>query len=279
MDSWQDYRQFMNEALTKAATHFHVTLNGKPTYGWYDRSIGSQVIGKQKKCWLRVVSEKKWWAQGDWWVGNIEANQIKGIPKPHVIDIYEWEDGEIQLRAELMSFVEGHVCSSTQELKSYIDLPEQWWLELRASLNTLSAIQTERKIGDQDRVTRRFLVFYGDDVESKVTHWITAHGDLHWANLMAPQLTILDWERWGKAPAGYDAATLYCYSLLVPEVAKRVYETFADILDTPEGILAQLYVITRLLSRIDKGDCIDLAGPLHRHARNLIFRHRLNCNY
>lgn len=50
MESWQDHRHFMNQALTKASTHFHVTLNGKPKYGWYDRSIGSKVICSQSNC-------------------------------------------------------------------------------------------------------------------------------------------------------------------------------------------------------------------------------------
>ncbi|MGH3885275.1 MAG: hypothetical protein ACRDSZ_01695 [Pseudonocardiaceae bacterium] len=65
-----------------------------------------------------------------------------------------------------------------------------------------------------------------------VTTWSTAHGDLQWANLTAPAPYLLDWEGWGIAPAGYDAATLYCYSLLAPNTARRVYETFTDILDT-----------------------------------------------
>lgn len=127
---------------------------------------------------------------------------------------------------------------------------------------------------NQDDISHQFLVFYGDDIDSRVRNWTTAHRDLHWSNLLAPQFTILDWEGWGLAPAGYDAATLYCYSLLVPEMAKRVYHTFVDLLDTPEGIQAQLYVITRMLRRIDKGDYMELAGPLHRHARTLLTRYR-----
>src|SRR5262249_18638582 len=43
--------------------------------------------------------------------------------------------------------------------------------------------------------------------------WATAHGDLHFANLCAPNLHLLDWEGWGLAPAGYNAATLHSHSL------------------------------------------------------------------
>lgn len=65
---------------------------------------------------------------------------------------------------------------------------------------------------------------------------------LHWSNLTGPSLAILDWEGWGLALAGTDAATLHAYSLPVPEVAAQVHETFADILDTPDGLQARLLV-------------------------------------
>lgn len=47
-------------------------------------------------------------------------------------------------------------------------------------------------------------------------------------------------------------------------MADRVYCTLADLLNTKDGIIAQLYVITHLLRRMDRGDSLDLAGPLHR---------------
>lgn len=61
---------------------------------------------------------------------------------------------------------------------------------------------------------------------------------------------MLDWEGWGKARAGYDAATRYCYSLLVPSVAEQLDKMFSDILNTRDGVITQRYVITRLLRRI-----------------------------
>lgn len=136
---WGDHRTFMSEALMKATSYFHVILQGNRTFGWHDRSIGSPVIRNHERYWLRVVSENKKWIQKDWWEGNFIANEIKGIPKPNVIDFYEWEDGNMQLRAELMTIVAGRVCSPTQELRSYIDLPDNWWLELRNSLLVLSS--------------------------------------------------------------------------------------------------------------------------------------------
>lgn len=74
----------------------------------------------------------------------------------------------------------------------------------------------------------------------------------------------------GPSPAGTDAATLLCYSLLVPEVAETVRELFADSLDTATGRVAQLYVVARLLRRIDGGDYPELAAPIVAHARTLL---------
>jgi hypothetical protein len=62
----------------------------------------------------------------------------------------------------------------------------------------------------------------GVDLDIASVPWTTAHCDLHWGNLTAPTLTILDWETWGRAPAGYDAATLLCTSLGFPGLTRRV---------------------------------------------------------
>lgn len=96
------------------------------------------------------------------------------------------------------------------------------------------------------------------------------HGDLHWNNLLRPRLGILDWELWGTGPAGTDAATLYCYSLLVPRVANLIAQEFADTLDSDDGRRALLYVTARLLSRADNGDHPDLAPALHGQAAGLL---------
>jgi aminoglycoside phosphotransferase (APT) family kinase protein len=96
------------------------------------------------------------------------------------------------------------------------------------------------------------------------------HGDLHWSNLVHPRFGLLDWELWGRGPAGTDAATLYCHSLLVPATAKTIHSMFADALTSPTGRAAQLYIVARMLRRVDDGDYPDLAEPLTRHARGLL---------
>ncbi|WP_237527925.1 hypothetical protein [Streptomyces sp. SID2119] len=94
-------------------------------------------------------------------------------------------------------------------------------------------------------------------------------GDLHWANLAGPQLSVLDREGWGMAPAGYDAALLHAYSLAVPELAERVRREFSDILASEAGCFAELVVITELLQSAERGDNRELVPALRQRAREV----------
>jgi len=263
------HRQWMGEQLATAAEHFGLILEGEPTFGWHDRTIGSRALGADGERWLRVSWSHTQWTKDDFWTGNQEAATIVSVPKPTVLDMYEWGEQTYRNRAEVMTLVTDRVCSKTQELRTELDLSPQWWSDLRSAQNALSEHKTRRTVTSQEAVTRRLLAFFGSSVDPLVTRWTTAHGDLNWSNLTAPRLVILDWESFGIAPAGYDAATLYVLSLLMPETAKKVYEKFADVLDSPDGVRSQLHVIGRYLKRVENGDFPDFADALHRHARQL----------
>lgn len=261
--------QWMHDNLHRAADHFGLTISGEPTLGWLFRSISVLAYKGNDQVWLRVNSEDPQWIGGDFWTGNLDANVFTGLSKPRVLDVFEWEEGR-QQRAEVMTLVPGAPCSPTDVLRQAVDLPDAWWAELRRTVDTIAYTPTERTNADQDKVTNRLRQRFGDAVDPVVSQWETVHGDVHWSNLMHPDFGLLDWELWGRGPAGTDAATLLCYSLLVPETAERVRATFNDVLGTPSGRLAQLYVIARLLGRIDKGDYPDLAAPLADHAKALL---------
>lgn len=265
------FRNFMRHNIARAADHFEVTVTGTPLFGWRLRSIGAPAAGRDGMRWLRVVSEEAQWARGCGWTGNLDANSISDLTKPHVIDVFEWSEQDWRhQRVEVMTVVPGGPCSQTDILRSAPDLSKAWLTGLRRSLDSLAATSTERTHADQARVSRRIHGRFGAAVDATVTKWVTVHGDLHWSNLMQPRFGVLDWELWGRGPAGTDAATLLCYSLLVPEIAETVHTLFADVLDTPTGRVAQLYVVARLLRRIDGGDYPELAQPLTKHASKLL---------
>lgn len=265
----EHFASWMYDNLEAAARHFGLTVTGAPVFGWRLRSIGARAEGSQGVRWLRVVSQEPEWAQGEHWTGTLDANAITGVPKPRVLDVHEWREGRIQ-RAEVMTLMPGAPCSPTDALQSDPDLTAEWWSQLRRSTDVLAAAGTERRNADQAKVSQRITERFGDNVDTTVAEWETVHGDLHWSNLLGPDFALLDWELWGRGPAGTDAATLLCYSLLVPAVADRVRALFADKLDSTPGRVAQMFVVARLLRRADGGDHPELREPLERHSAQLI---------
>ena len=253
----------MRAHLRHAAAEFAVPVVGEAVFGWRARSIGAPVRHPAGPRWLRVVSEETRWAHGEWWTGNADARAVVGIRAPRTLDVLEWELGDgLRQRAELRTHLDGTPCSDTDALRQELALPETWWAELRRSLDVLRTVPTARLRDDVPEVHRAIRDRLG--LTPEIPEWETVHGDLHWANLLRPEFGILDWELWGHGPAGTDAATLYCYSLLAPRTAGRVWSTFADVLGTPSGTTAQLYVAARILNRVDMGDHPDLARPLHQ---------------
>jgi Ser/Thr protein kinase RdoA (MazF antagonist) len=248
--------------LAAAARRFEVLLAGPAVFGWRLRSIGAPVTSEDGPRWVRVVSDYPEFASGDGWTGNSDANSLTGLAKPQVLAVVEWDDDGRRQRGELLTYLPGTPVSASDVLRQEVDLTGDWWAELRRTLAVLRATDTDRSNTTQDMLTHRARDVYGADLP--IRRWETVHGDLHWNNLLAPRFGLLDWELWGRGPAGLDAASLYCHSLLVPTVASRVWEAFADVLDSDEGWVAVRAAAARMLHRITGGDYPELEGPLRQ---------------
>ncbi|MGH3706621.1 MAG: hypothetical protein ACRDRQ_00635 [Pseudonocardiaceae bacterium] len=150
-------------------------------------------------------------------------------------------------------------------------LPQAWWTELRATLATLAGFPTLRVAGRQELITRRISQVFSGAVDTTVTGWTTSHGDLHWGNITAPRLYLLDWADWGLAPRGNDQACLWATALAVPETAQRVHAEFRDELDCRSGKIAQLWVCANILRLGDRrADTHRLTEPARAAAEQLV---------
>jgi len=181
----------------------------------------------------------------------------------------EWDDhdGERRVRADLMTVISSRACSPTDALRAALDLPNAWWTELRRSVDTIAATTTTRYADRPARAGKRVAKVFGHAAAEafRPAEFETTHGDLHWSNVVGPEFGILDWELWGPGPAGVDAATLYLFSLLMPETSKRVHQTFGDVLDSSAGQAAQVSVASRILARADEGENLDLADAVRTY--------------
>lgn len=235
------------------------------------RTLGGPAIGPYGPGWLRVVHSPVEKAGGKLWTGPEDAERLvpPRVPRPRLHLVRQWAEGEDAYRAELYDFVADGAVSSGPVLTEVPRLTATWWSGLRTALDCLSNVRTERTAVRQaylDRAMPKYLAFLGGPVPTAPPAWSTAHGDLHWANLAGPGLSILDWEGWGTAPAGYDAALLHAYSLAVPEIAERVRRELSDILASEAGRFAELVVITELLQSAERGDHPELVPALRERA-------------
>lgn len=270
------FRAWMRRLLDDAAGRLGVRVTGVPVFGFRLRSAGAPAQHVEGARWLRVVVEQPRWLPDEYWTGNVDANVIGGVAKPVVLDAAEWDapDLPLRVRAEAMSVLPGRPCSPTEVLRVAPELSDGWWAELRNNLEAVGRVPTGR-FADRGRASRHIRRVFGDELADRLrpTEFATAHADLHWSNVLARPFGLVDWEMWGLGPVGMDAASLYLYALLVPEVAERVWATFEDVLDTPTGRIVRVHVAAALIGRADEGsDMAEVSAAAREHIGPLLDR-------
>ncbi|WP_234430754.1 hypothetical protein [Streptomyces sp. NRRL F-4489] len=224
-----------------------VDAAGGAVWGYAGRTLSGAVTTPDGPAWLRLVSESAGRSGGKLWEGPKEAERAlpPTLPRPRLTDLRDWSADGWDYRAELYQLVAAPPVSPSPVVRHGADLPDAWWHNLRQALDHLAPVATSRQAVREQYIRRRVPEFTGI-IPGEIT-WATAHGDLHWANLSGPELILVDWEGWGTAPVGYDAATLYLHSLPVPDLAERVRTEFAHVLGSPAGLVGELTACTEIL--------------------------------
>jgi hypothetical protein len=265
--------------LEAAAPRLGVELSGEVVNTYDMRSAGAKAREGNEDVWLRVVVEDRDYQPACRWDGNVEANSIRGVPKPEVLRWSDWTNTDSylegrRLRGEVMTFAPGSTIAADNVLHDDPQLPESWWSDLDAALDALAAhpVNMDNELGAVQYTVNGVQAHFDVELPSEMfanLEWTTAHADLHWGNLRGPELCILDWESWRPAPAGYDAATLYCNSLLHPPTARRLRAR--PVFETHSRQIALLFAIVRYLWVVGEGSDVDrLDGPLRAEAIGIL---------
>lgn len=180
-------------------------------------------------------------------------------------------------QVESATLLPGSRCSATPWLVAHPSLTRRWWRSLERDLAATDGVEPPVRVLDPLAVCRRISVFFGLDVDTDVRRWRMSRGGLCWSDLRgeppaAEGGTVIRRAAAGLAPRGYDAASLLCHALAVPEVAEQVAHRFRGVLDTDDGVVSQLHVLSVLLTRADAGEHPTLVAPIHRHVDRLIGR-------
>ncbi|MEU4200836.1 hypothetical protein AB0F64_12900 [Streptomyces sp. NPDC026294] len=216
------------------------------------RSVGART---DRRTWVRIERRDldKIGVQG--WNGSECAARLKGIAQPMWRGCVVWQDaGEpVMWRADETELLPGPPIGNAI-LSEDPKLQDAWWQAFNATLDALAA-QDTRRIATPDTITiTQALVAEAvrsvaptQDLDTTVECWVPAHADLNWANMTAPTFSLFDWEDWGNAPRGLDAASLWGSSLAVPALADRVrYERRHD-LASRDGKLMTLFMCSKIL--------------------------------
>jgi len=263
-----EHRERLAAYLRDAADRLGVAIEGETVHGLYDRTIAARVSGP---TWLRLTTEQPRWTEADtMWDGIATATgePFDDIPMPRHLRSATWTDDGLVVRADLLAYVGQQAIGTGLVLDRDVDLGDRWWQALHTGLEPLQRITTTKRVAADPRegsFRNHFLASFGVKIDPERVEMAMSHGDLHFGNLTAPSLVILDWENWGWAPAGYDAAHLLCSAILQPAVVARVQTEFADVLGTYSGAVATLTAASKYLHHVESGEFPDVAIPI-RHS-------------
>lgn len=205
------------------------------------RSVGART---SRGTWVRMELRGPERLDGQGW-GLEAAAILRGVPIPAWHAGVSWSDPGrgAMWRADETDFV-GQ--APVGRAAAACALPESWWHSLRAALEALARHQVSRRAtpdcepATQERVTAAVERVFPGRADTSITTWTTAHADLNWSNVTGPELRILDWEDWGTAPRGMDAARLWFASLTEPALAATIRKHLGTALESRDGRIMAL---------------------------------------
>jgi len=243
-----DLRQYPVEPVLARVERTFDTRLDRATVVRKRRTVGAAT---DRGTWVRIELRRLARLRAQGW-GTEAAADLYGVARPDWLGGLTWPADELDARwhADETSLVAARPITPAGPLRGAPDLPQLWWASLDDSLTALAAQPTAR-IATPDTVpitqARISEILAGaglSPAESVVPEWTTAHADLNWANLTGPDCCLLDWEDWGRAPRGLDAANLWICSLAVEPLAERVHQLRREDLDSRSGQLAVLTLCT-----------------------------------
>lgn len=236
------------------------------------RSLG---YATTRGTWVRIEVRDLARVDGQGW-GLETAAVLQGVAMPAWLQGVSWIDHELGVmwRADETELITDQPIKAGGSLKDNPNLSEAWWETFRSSMQALAAHTTTRTATPhlhpvtQERVSATIHKLF-PAVDTTITEWRAAHADLAWANLTAPNCYLLDWEDWGMAPRGWDAANLWASSFAVPELAQRVFDELRGDLNNRTGKLVQLCHCAEILN-FPPGYADELVPLAKQHAERLL---------
>lgn len=226
-----------------------------------------------RDTWVRLQQRPAESAPPARWDAEESAAGLAGVRKPAWHRAATWQDpaAAVQWRADELDLITTPVVGDL--ITPPTACPDSWWwLDLRASLEALTHQSTARTAVSQHEITAQITTLAGEHVDTRVPEWdwVAVHGDFCWPNLTSTAV-ILDWENWGLAPRGWDAATLWGLCLPYPALTEHQTTAFAEQLHCRSGQLCRLaWCSSALAATSARDDLAHYREPIKTAAEDLL---------
>jgi hypothetical protein len=250
--------------FAEACSTLHVRQASEPNTGYGTRSYGAKVIDQSgASYWLKVfglTSEKN-----ERWQAEVEADSITGVRKPELIRQITWKHADEFWVARLTTFATGIVEAGPWAEVGAGRVEHAWLESLNESLEAL-AKQSCTRLHIQTGLFERWLWrHFRRRMPTTPSDWVPSHNDLQWSNLSHPELSILDWEWYGRSPRGYDQGMLIAYSCHDDELVARLEEVFRPAFESDIGTFGKIFAAHTIRNSIRSGWLIpSMKMPIER---------------
>ncbi|WP_327303564.1 hypothetical protein OG730_08065 [Streptomyces sp. NBC_01298] len=266
-------RQSVDDVVGRVEEALHVRLDRQELVR-KRRSLGGRT---DRGTWVRIERRgfERIGPQG--WNGTEAAAVLQGVAMPEWYQGVAWrEPGEpVMWRADELELIPSPSVGKGALVLEDPGLPDKWWEALNASLDALASQQTPRIATPdtvtitQEQVTQTLATVFPGVADTRIERWAPAHADLTWANVMGPEFSLIDWEDWGMAPRGLDAATLWGNALAVPGLADRVHRERRVDLESRDGKLMSLFFLSKIVGPYAYEED-PLLAPARKEAERLV---------
>ena len=264
-------------ALAHAARQLGVSLvEGQRAYGFHKKSTGAPIICADASMqWLRVTGSIGT-PQEAAHAAEMAADQLSELAKPRIIRWLQWKEGDVFWRAVLMTKAAALAAGNLPWRDHGAEpLADDWYDELRRSLAALHDVRSGPRMMTPHQVEALIRSQFDDGAPTVAECWQVAHGDLQWSNVTAPNFALLDWERWGFAPKGYDSGRMLAFSVLDPVATATLKSVFAEDFSSRSGRVGMLAAIAEVKIQLDDGSYdARLKEPLAQLTQEIVERDR-----
>jgi hypothetical protein len=238
--------------FAEACSTLKVRPASAPQLGYGKRSYGAKVVDESgAEYWLKVFGLTS--SDNERWKAEIEADAIGGVRKPELIQQITWKHDDEFWVARLTTLVTGIVESGPLAEAGAKSVTDAWLESLNQSLESLTR-QSCSRVHIQTGLFERWLSrHFRRRIAITPSDWVPSHNDLQWSNVSYPDLSILDWEWYGRSPRGYDQGMLIAYSCHDDALTARLEQAFRSSFESDIGNYGKIFAAHTIRNSIQAG--------------------------